>query len=500
MNYIQTLYISKEQNLFKDSFGWVSPLYHLISWGLSAMTLKETLGNLTLYTNSYGKEILIDLLQLPYDNVVLSFEDWELPHKDLWALSKIYTYSLQKNPFIHIDGDIYLFKPFPKEFEEASLIAQNIEEFTDYYYSVMKPINRKFTYMPKYVKGDFLKQESLHAVNAGILGGNNIPFFKEYTMEAIRYVESNLESLHTLDANRFNVFFEQHLFFNMARSHNVDIMYLLSQKYHDNAYLGLDKFYNIPSGGSWYFHLLGNYKRDIFTCQQMANTLHALYPDVYNRIIVECNRYIKRNSYPCDGTYNTNHNHIIQTLSDILKTPSLSDDKRISLSKYIDDIKEMLSFLYQWSSDDIDKRDKASFYWCHKIFESGNDYRTVQIKKSSMVKTVLSNFDWARLYKGLFSSGIKYYADFSIDKMNESEDYASVLVPESIGKISLSDIDEIEYAILQELHSPVSISTLENKMEKYLDENIDSSVRQKFRLLLKKSIFRLVLLKVIEPI
>ena len=91
MNYIQTLYISPSQDPFKDSFGWISPIYHLLSWGLSAMSLKDSLGSLCLYTNKKGKDILVDMLKLPYDKVYLSFEDWELPHKDLWALSKIYT-------------------------------------------------------------------------------------------------------------------------------------------------------------------------------------------------------------------------------------------------------------------------------------------------------------------------------------------------------------------------------------------------------------------------
>lgn len=117
-----------------------------------------------------------------------------------------------------------------------------------------------------------------------------------------------------------------------------------------------------------------------------------------------------------------------------------------------------------------------------------------------MVEVIFSNFDWARLYKGLYSSGIKYYSEFSIEKMRESEKYAAVLIPELIEKVSLSDIDEIEYALLQELDSPISISTLEKRMVKFLDEDVDDSVRDKFRLLLKNSIMRLVLLKVIEPI
>lgn len=293
-------------------------------------------------------------------------------------------------------------------------------------------------------------------------------------------------------------FFEQHLFYNMARTHKLEIKYLLSQEYHDNAYLGLDKFYDIPSGKSWYFHLLGNYKRDIFTCQQMANTLHALYPDVYKRIITEYNRFngvlydVDKRKYPCQ-------NHILHSFSEILNSSCLTNNKRISLVKYIDRIKELLPSLCKWSLQDINKRDADCFYWYHRIFESESEYEAVLIKKSPMVEVVFSNFDWARLYKGLYSSGIKYYSEFSIDKMIEGEQYAAVLIPELIDKVSLSDIDEIEYALLQELDSPIMVSALEKRMEKFLDDDVDDSVREKFRLLLKNSIMRLVLLKVIEP-
>lgn len=497
MRYIQTLFISKDQNLFEDSFGWVSPLYHLISWGLSAMTLKKALGNLTLYTNSYGKEILIDLLHLPYDNVVLSFEGWELPHKELWALSKIYTYSLQTEPFIHIDGDIYLFKPMPAEFETAHLIAQNIEEFTDYYYSVMKPINRKFTYLPKYVMGDFSKQESLHAVNAGILGGNDISFFKKYTTEATKYVESNIAFLKTLDANRFNVFFEQHLFYNMAQDYNIDISYLLSQKYHDNAYLGLDLFHEIPSGKSWYFHLLGNYKRDLHTCQQMAKALNALYPKVYSRIVAEYNKY-KNGKYSHEITHTQSQNIIVSTIRDTIK-PGVPKPWLPDLLDYIDKIQDFLTSNKDVVLPSLLEWERNSFYWYNEIFESTIPYGNVKIEMTPLASVVISKYDWARLYKSRVSSGIKYYVEFSVDQLAEGS-FSSVFVLDSTETISISDIDDIEYAILQDLSSPQTISELEKSMMRYLEmDGYDESLIVKFKTLITNAIQRLVLLKVIRP-
>lgn len=498
MNYIQTLYISPSQDPFKDSFGWISPIYHLLSWGLSAMSLKDSLGSLCLYTNKKGKDILVDMLKLPYDKVYLSFEDWELPHKDLWALSKIYTYSIQDEPFIHIDGDIYMFKKFDDSFNSAQLVAQNKEQFTDYYYSVMRPINRKFTYMPECVKTDFAHQEQLRAVNAGILGGNNIGFFKAYTNEAVKYVKANLPSLKYLDANRFNVFFEQHLFYKMADACKIEIKYLLNQEYHDNAYLGLDKFHEIPSKKSWYFHLLGNYKKDIFTCQQMAKTLLALYPQTYYRIIDIFNSYnqsakAKTLSYEKAST-NIRH---VEGLLEKSSFVHLSKEKKESYQHFLDDIINCNKILRPTQSV-LKKRDEQSFYWYHRIFSDEKAQKNIFIKRTDCIKILRSNFDWCRLYKKKQSSGIKYYSSFSFDQLTEGN-YAYVFIPERFCGFSLYDIDEVELAILEEIEKPISIEDLGKRLIKYISGEIDTNFMNKFQRLIYNSLKRLILMKIVMP-
>ena len=45
----------------------------------------------------------------------------------LWALAKLHTYGQQSEPFLHADGDVYIWEPFDKEFLESGIFAQNIE-------------------------------------------------------------------------------------------------------------------------------------------------------------------------------------------------------------------------------------------------------------------------------------------------------------------------------------------------------------------------------------
>jgi hypothetical protein len=48
MNFIQTLQIGAGKDPFRDSFGWIAPEYHLMSWALSCLQLHKLYGNTTL--------------------------------------------------------------------------------------------------------------------------------------------------------------------------------------------------------------------------------------------------------------------------------------------------------------------------------------------------------------------------------------------------------------------------------------------------------------------
>jgi len=112
MNFLQTLYINQGKDPFHDSFGWAAPEYHLISWALSCLQLHKIYGNVSLYGNTPAVRLLIDTLQLPYSKAYLTHDELIPVHPDLWALSKIHTYSLQEQPFLHIDSDAFIFLPF----------------------------------------------------------------------------------------------------------------------------------------------------------------------------------------------------------------------------------------------------------------------------------------------------------------------------------------------------------------------------------------------------
>lgn len=81
-----------------------------MGWTLSSLTLRKYYEYVELYTDTHGFDVLIKQLQLPYSKAKVVFDDRTRYPKGLWALPKIKTYSLQEKPFIHVDGNIFIWE------------------------------------------------------------------------------------------------------------------------------------------------------------------------------------------------------------------------------------------------------------------------------------------------------------------------------------------------------------------------------------------------------
>lgn len=526
MRYIQTLYIDKTKNPLIDSFGWYEPKYHLMGWALSCLSLQKVLGPLELFVNEAGKDLLIDKLNLPYSAVHISMLDWNLPHPQLWALPKIHTYGIQTSPFIHIDGDIFLFEKFPQRIEKGEIVAQNIERYTDYYYEAMAPIKNTFTYLPQYIKPDFKLIHDLKALNAGIMGGSNICFFKQYSKEAFKYVYSNLSFLENIDISKFNILFEQHLCYKMAEHFNINIEYLINDVYEDCSYKNLADFYKIPINKANYFHLLGQFKMDEFTCKQMANTLRHLYPQYYYRIV---------NIFTTKGSNNHMNGEMDKLNRDIFvmnKTNidlSVSDDasefdllkdlesykdnitdeteNKDKLEKDYDtfqgEVKSTVSFFSKnYSESYIDGRDIDCFYWYRDIMGSEellDQLSHIVIKKAPMIRIIQSKYNWTRLFRKRKTNGISYYNDFKYSDLTEGEFYTIIINEKGCFNASIFDINALEKCILSEIDKPTSIDDLVLKLIAYIDEEVQFKHMKEFKEAIYEFIKRLILIKAIMP-
>ena len=284
MRIVQTFWTAG-RNPLEYSFGWLHPEYNLMSWALSCLSLREHYDEVALYTDTRGKEVLIDLLHLPYTEVHVVFDDFScLPQH--WALSKIKTYSLQDKPFLHVDGDVYLPKPIAPAILEAPLVAQNIEIGTGFYRSMMdKILAYKEIDLPIYVRQG-LKEETIASYNMGIFGGTDINFIQSYCQEAFRFMDDN----HMNDASYkhsevwCNILFEQVFFALLSDIHNIKVA-CIGRPMKDEGYKGNEfcNFYRYEE--MKFLHLLGGHKRCKQNYEMLAATLIRLYPRYLTNIL-----------------------------------------------------------------------------------------------------------------------------------------------------------------------------------------------------------------------
>jgi len=76
-----------------------------------------------------GARILIDGLGLDFLHVSRELNILD-KYDPAWpALGKLFAYKLQTAPFVHIDSDVFLWKPLPPEVTSAPVCAQNPEFF-----------------------------------------------------------------------------------------------------------------------------------------------------------------------------------------------------------------------------------------------------------------------------------------------------------------------------------------------------------------------------------
>lgn len=493
MEIVQTLYLSEGTDPYKDGCGWVKPEYNAMSWALSCLQLKKVYGNVTLYANKPAASFLLDELHLPYENVVIFPESYILPHPGLWALPKIWTYSLQQKPFLHIDGDVFLFDKLSEDLVSGDVVGQNIEVATEYYTSMQREIEEHFTYFPDVVKNDFAMDEPIRAINAGILGGNDIELFKEYTAEALRYIDRNTQHFPVVTVDHFNVFFEQHLLYVMAMEKHSNIKLKYNDIIEDKGYSYIGNIMDTPRYRD-YVHLLGHFKKDEFTCQKMSSKFRELYPDVYEGILKQYrDRNVFLEKFPVSLEHKCDFGRIDRYYSETDKNSFDDEDRSIMQDEYTDLKNRIKDVVQHCDLDYVQKVDLCSVRWYEKLIAPNKS--NVVIEKTLYNVVMESKFDWGGLVNYYERVGVEYYLDWKFSK----GEFYNLIVPEiSETGFSLYDIDDIEAIILNELDREKSIEELKLNLMKYVVGEPTQKLIEKFNSLIFESLKRLVLYKAVK--
>ena len=107
---------------------WHEPTHHLYAWGLSLRLARQHYPDTVLVTDTPGKKLLIDRLGLQFGEVSTELDRICNEDPDWWALGKLVAYSLQHQPFVHLDTDVFLWRALPTWLTSAPVFAQCPED------------------------------------------------------------------------------------------------------------------------------------------------------------------------------------------------------------------------------------------------------------------------------------------------------------------------------------------------------------------------------------
>lgn len=267
--------------------GWHTSEYHWMSWALSCLQLLKLYGQVELVTDKLGKEILVDMLGLPYTSVSLAQEDQiEGMRPELFSLAKLKTYSLQKEPFIHVDGDLFLFQPLSEAVLNAGLISSNQEAGLFFNADVINEVHDQGFDLPAHLKG-LNREPHLFSSNAGIIGGHDLGFIRDYTQQAFDFISANSVRLsQSTPPDGINFLIEQISFFYLARQQQKQIAYVSSEPVTEPLYHDFIRVADIPDVPM--VHAVGGCKRFPFMLDHLAKRLRLHYPEYYYRILALC--------------------------------------------------------------------------------------------------------------------------------------------------------------------------------------------------------------------
>lgn len=273
---------------------WLRPEDHLLAWVLSVQTARQHFSRTALVTDTAGAHLLVDQLGLEFDEVSTELDQLARHDTKLWALGKVWAYRAQTKPFIHLDSDVFLWKPLPETLTAAPVFAQSPDIFvTGASYYKPEVLERALAAGGKiWLPAEWVWYR--HAAvqrgeSCGIFGGNRVDFIQHYASQALQLVEhpDNKRGWAMIeDRVEHNILFEQYLLAACIEYHrqhpdspfqDISIEYLF-----DSLESAFDDNRAVRAG---YTHLIGTAKRNPELLARLAARVKQDYPEYYKRCL-----------------------------------------------------------------------------------------------------------------------------------------------------------------------------------------------------------------------
>ena len=243
-----------------------------------------------LITDRYGADLLVERLGLEFIEVSTDLETLSYDDPNWWVLGKLFSYRAMQTPFIHIDSDVFLWRPLPSEITSAPIFAQNPEQFT-FGQGVYRP--DRWEEAVRAVGGNlpeewlwYTRRQGNVAVCCGILGGNEVEFIGQYADRAIhmiKHCKNQIALSSSTEKLGSNILIEQYFLAGYINYHKfdwkssfcgIDIKYLFSSID--------DSIANAAARG--YTHLIAGAKKNSAIAERLESRVRKEYPEQFSKL------------------------------------------------------------------------------------------------------------------------------------------------------------------------------------------------------------------------
>jgi hypothetical protein len=277
---------------------WIKEFHHVLAWSLSVQEASKHYPDTWLYTDTAGARLLVEKLQLPFARVCTSLDKLDKYDPRWWSLGKLHTYRLQKEPFVHIDCDVFLWLPLPDWLTSADVFSQNPEPFSagaSFYQpeKIEQVVAATNGWLPQEWKWYRASSRNLHGDCCGIVGGNRPDFiqywadlaFQVVEHHANRYVIAQIEDKIGLMVVLEQFLLAACLVYHGCHKENSSFCNISS------AYLfgaGEEVFNQEKTAKVGYTHLIGDTKLNHAVGTVLENRMLRDYPEQFER----CRKFI----------------------------------------------------------------------------------------------------------------------------------------------------------------------------------------------------------------
>ncbi|MEO7911577.1 MAG: DUF6734 family protein [Roseiflexaceae bacterium] len=273
---------------------WPSVRHHLFAWVLSVETARMHYPETCLVTDDAGARLLVDGIGLRFKHVSTELNTLDQHNPDWWALGKIYAYSMQTEPFAHIDSDVFLWKPLPERLARADVFAQNPEPIsasTPYYQPerLEQALGAGTSgWLPDEWRW-YRRARDSRAECCGIFGGNRIDFINRFATAALRLIDdpANIQALRSLqDKSAFMPVIEQYLLSAFVEYHKASAVLPLGSVQLEYLFHSIEDAWNPDSATQAGFtHLVAGAKQNRLFAERLEHRVRRDYPEYYRRCI-----------------------------------------------------------------------------------------------------------------------------------------------------------------------------------------------------------------------